>query len=221
MQVCKKCNVSIRNKSNKCPLCQGTLSGNPDSEQKAFPDLTYTVSVPRRMLSWAAFGSVVVFAICVTINLILPLGGWWSLFVLAGLASLWLSFALMIKERKNLLKGMLWLVAAISLFSFIWDYFTGFRGWSIDYVIPILCSCEMVAMVLVAKIRKLQIQDNIMYLIIACIFGIFTFVLLMIGAVKVIIPSAICFGASIIFLASLLFFEGKTFIAEIQRRLHL
>ncbi len=104
--------------------------------------------------------------------------------------------------------------------AYLWDLFTGFHGWSLNYVLPILCTCAMVAMSVIAKIRKLDIESYLLYLIMDCVFGILSFTLLVIGKTSVVIPSAICFASTIIFLAALLFFEGKTLFAELQRRFH-
>jgi hypothetical protein len=79
----------------------------------------------------------------------------------------------------------------------------------------------MIAMTLLAKIQRLRIQDYILYLVMDCILGILSFALILAGAVRVAAPSAVCFGASVIFLGALLFFEGKALRAEFQRRLHL
>lgn len=110
---------------------------------------------------------------------------------------------------------------AVSLIAFIWDLVTGYGGWSLDYVLPILSSAAMIAMVVVSKARRLDIQDYILYLLIDIILGIASFVLILTGAVRIVVPSAISFGGSVVFLAFLLFFEGQALWAEIQRRLHL
>jgi hypothetical protein len=56
---------------------------------------------------------------------------------------------------------------------------------------------------------------------ISCVFGIVSFVLILTGAARIVIPSAINFCTAIVFLAFLLFFEGKALWAEAQRRFHL
>lgn len=221
MLRCNSCGVYLRGCPTQCPLCQCSLAGEPDETAGAFPPILSRQGSIRRLIAWIAFGSVSAAVICFTINLILPVGGWWSLFVVTGIGSLWIDFAIMIRKRKNLPKNILWQVAAISLIAFLWDKFTGFQGWSLDYVLPILCTCSMIAMAVVARIRWLHIQDYILYLVLDCILGIVSLVLIIMGTVRIVIPSAICFGVSVIFLASLLFFEGKALRAEFQRRLHM
>ena len=46
----------------------------------------------------------------------------------------WLSLALAVRKRKNIPKGMLYQVALLSIICMIWDFATGWNGWSIDYV---------------------------------------------------------------------------------------
>lgn len=221
MLRCEHCRVDLPGKQSRCPLCQNKPAGEPDGSGSRFPPLPKLRPTLGRILAWAAFGSVCGAAVCITINLILPAGGWWSLFVIAGIASLWIDFGIMMKKRQNLPKGILWQVAVVSLIAFFWDLSTGFNGWSLDYVLPILCSCAMVAMIVVAKARSLDTQDYVLYLVIDCVFGIVCFILILAGAVHVVFPSAISFGASLVFLAFLLFFEGKALWAEFQRRLHV
>lgn len=222
MTRCERCRVELPDAPRRCPLCQGFPEGETGGSNSRFPVLpTPEGTVSRILLVWIAFGTVCGAAICVTVNLILPDVGWWSLFVVAGMASLWADFSIVIKKRKNLPKSILWQVVAVFLIAYVWDRFTGFHGWSLDFVLPILCTCAMIGMTLIAKIRRLHIQGYILYLVMVCILGLVSFVLILTRAVRVVIPSAISFGSSIIFLAALLFFEGKALWAEIQRRLHL
>jgi predicted neutral ceramidase superfamily lipid hydrolase len=121
----------------------------------------------------------------------------------------------------NITKNTIWLTIIISILSIIWDISTDYRGWSIDYVVPIICCFAMVEMFIVANIMKLRIEDYIVYLIIDIIFGIVPLVFFLLGIVKNIYPSLICVAGSIISLSILIIFEGKALKAEIVRRIHL
>ena len=221
MLRCRNCNIWLPGSPKQCPLCKGELTGTADNELSAFPKrLPSQKLFSKKTLAITAFCCVCASAVCIAVNLILPSHGWWSLFVFAGLLSLWADFAMLYRKRRNPAKNILWQVAFVSVVALLWDFFTGFHGWSLDYVLPILCVCAMISIVLLANIWKMHVQDYIIYLVIDCILGVASLILILTGILHVVIPSAICFGASVIFLAALLFFQGKALRAEIQRRLH-
>ena len=74
-------------------------------------------------------------------------------------------FAMLYRKRRNFAKSILWQVAFVSAIALLWDFFTGFHGWALDYVLPILCVSAMISIVLLANICKLHVQDYIIYLI--------------------------------------------------------
>ena len=219
MRTCEKCKISVAGALRRCPLCQGDLTGEPERDNP-FPWLSYS----RRysfFLRIVAFAGAVAAAVCIAVNLSLPSGGWWSMFVVAGLGSLWLTLWFVAKKRTNIPKTILWQVAVISLLALVWDWWTGWRGWSIDYVVPILCGCAIIVMSVVARILHLRIEDYIIYLILDSILGIIPLALVLCGAVRIVYPSAICVAVGIIALAALFIFEGTALRNEILRRLHL
>lgn len=221
MLRCNSCNVDLPGTPKQCPLCKGELTGKGDGGENVFPPrLASQKLFSKKILAITAFVSVCVSAVCIAVNLIFPAGGWWSLFVLAGLFSLWADFAMLYRKRRNFAKSILWQVAFVSAIALLWDFFTGFHGWALDYVLPILCVSAMISIVLLANICKLHVQDYIIYLIIDCVLGVSTLILILTGVLHTVIPCAVCFCASVIFLAALLFFQRKALWAEIQRRFH-
>lgn len=221
MLYCKTCKVHLSGNYTRCPLCKGDLTGKScDTENRFPPDVS--LKEPNHVLiAWFALGSVIAMAVSIAINLILPSRGWWFMFVVCGVVSCWISFAFVLKKRTNIPKTVIWQVFILSILAYAWDRFTGFQGWSLNFVLPILCTGAMIAMSVIAKVKKLNIQDYIFYLIIDFVFGILSFTLLAVGRITIVIPSAICFASTLIFLAALLIFQGKALLAEIQRRFHL
>jgi len=219
MRTCNKCKISVAGPLKHCPLCQGDLSGSPDRDNP-FPWLSYSNKF-NSLLRIIAFLGAAATAVCIAVNLSFPSGGWWSMFVVAGLGSLWITLWLFLKKSSNIPKTMLWQTAAISILALAWDKFTGWHGWAVDFVIPILCGCTIIAMSITARILHLRIQDYIIYLILDSILGIVPLVLILCGAVRMVYPSAACVAISIICLAALFIFEGTALRDEILRRLHL
>lgn len=221
MYYCENCRVRVTGAPRRCPLCQGDLSGQAGGSGNVFPTVGAMADPRRFWINLAILLTVAVAAICVTFNLSPRSTGWWSLFVLAGLASFWIAFTLAVRKRKNIPQTIIWLTAVISIMAVAWDYFTQFRGWSIDYVVPILCTCAMIAMAVLARLTHLGIEDYIIYLIIDSVLGIVPVIFIIFDWLRVEIPSIICVVSSVVSLTALVLFEGPALQAELHRRTHL
>lgn len=212
MLRCNSCNVDLPGTPKQCPLCKGELTGKGDGGENVFPPrLASQKLFSKKILAITAFVSVCVSAVCIAVNLIFPAGGWWSLFVLAGYLSLWADFAMLYRKRRNFAKSILWQVAFVSAIALLWDFFTGFHGWALDYVLPILCVSAMISIVLLANICKLHVQDYIIYLIIDCVLGVSTLILILTGILHTVIPCAVCFAHLSYFLRRCCSFSVRRF----------
>lgn len=220
MLYCNKCKIHLAGMYKQCPLCQADLTGTPESVGTELPEIPQAAKPYLLLLRLIALGTVIAAAICVAVNLSIG-GDGWSAFVIAGIASLWLIFGISVKKKGNLSKSILWQVFVVSLLALAWDLWTGFHGWSIDYVLPILFTCSLIAMSVTAKIMRLQAEDYILYLVLDSMCGLLPLAFILSGALRVVYPSAVCVAASIIFMAALFLFEGRALRDELTRRLHL
>ncbi|GHT71228.1 hypothetical protein FACS1894110_23970 [Spirochaetia bacterium] len=222
MLYCHRCKVNVSGSPGCCPLCQGDLAGTPEPDRNVFPMIPPPSAAFKRLIRFIALGTIAVAAISVAVDMSVPTGNvWWSLFVIAGLASLWLSFLTINRQWWNIPKNIFLQLFVISILVLLWDFFTGFNKWSIDFVIPILFSCSMIALAVFAKVRKLKVADYIIFLVIISVISIFSLLLIIFHVVSIIYPAMICFTLSIISLAFLLLFEGRSLLHELQRRMHL
>ena len=218
MLYCENCKVSITGNHEKCPLCQGDIIGEP-SRTNAFPIIKEEKHLIYLILKITALITIVAGAVCILINI--AFGGRWSFYVIAGLVTGWIVIWITVKMHGNITKNTIWLTVIISILAIIWDILTGYKGWSIDYVLPLICCFAMIEMFIVANIKKLRIEDYIVYLIIDILFGIVPLILLLLDIVKIVYPTLICVAGSIVSLAILILFEGKALKAEIVRRMHI
>ena len=221
MRYCEKCNVSVTGQLLQCPLCQGPLTGEADREGNVFPEIPLTGNPFWLIVRLLLFGTIVVCTVCIAVNVIFPERGWWSLLVGAGLCSGWITVGLAIRKRGKPLKAILWLVCAGSVIIFLWDYCTGLIGWSIDFVLPILYTCTMIAIFVIARLMHRRIQDYLVYLILNILLGLIPLILLLTGAVHTVYPSLVCVVVSVIYLSALILFAGNALKEEWIRRMHL
>jgi len=112
-------------------------------------------------------------------------------------------------------------VAIISSLAIFWDWKIGWKGWSIDFVIPIACIGAMIMIYIIAKIMKLSIRDYITYALIDGLLGIVPLLFMLLGWTKFIYPTIICVALSIIFLSALFIFHGRDIKDELNKRMHI
>lgn len=220
MLHCEKCKIQLTGLHSRCPLCHGDLTGMPETVGTELPPVAPPAHPHRILIRLIALATVAAAAVCLAVNMSVG-GDWWSAFVVAGIGSLWLTFGIVVKKRGNLPKSILWQVFVISLLALAWDLWTGFHGWSVDYVLPVLLTCALIAMSVTAKIMRLHVQDYILYLVLDGLCGLIPLALILLQALRVVYPSAVCVAASAIFLSALLLFEGPALRDELARRLHL
>ena len=222
MRYCEKCKIQVTGSWDTCPLCQRPLSiHGKDEIPDSFPMIPTVYHEYNLFFRILILASISVGVIALAINFLFPAGGFWSFFVVAGIACAWISLAIAVHKRRNIPKTILYQVVILSFFSVLWDLFTGWRGWSLDYVVPILCFGAILVMTVMIKVMKQYISDYLIYFVMDAVFGIVPVIFLLVGIIDIPLPTVICVTGSIISLASLWVFSGKSLWEELKRRLHL
>ncbi len=209
----------VGNRKN-CPLCQELLKGDKHDDE-VFPKISFVYREHGLFFKIMLLISIIIASVSVAVNILLPQAGAWSLFILGGLGSVWVSMISAINKRNNIPKNIVYQVMIISIIAILWDLMTGWKGWSITYVIPFVCFFAMVSMAIISKVRKLYVEDYILYIIIDGLFGLVQIIFIFTGGLAALYPSLICIVTSIISLSTILIFEEKKLRAEIKRRLHM
>ena len=222
MKYCNKCKIDVAGHLTYCPLCQNELIKSENTtEEDLFPDTYETYTSHHTVLKVLGFISITVAMIAVLINCLFPTKVWWSLLVVVTVGCAWLSLAVAISKHRNILKYMLYQSIIICLFAMFLDFLTGYTGWSLSLVLPIVFTLAMIIMYLLSKILHLQTGDYIIYLLLDALFGILPLILLVTLKFEIRIPSLICILVSAISVTALIIFEGKSIYQELNRRLHV
>ena len=146
----------------------------------------------------------------------------WTWFSAGGVATMWIASSIGFFKRYNLLKNVMWQLLIGSIICFIWDGFTGWHGWSVDLVLPILSVATLAGMFVIAKVQKSPVREYLIYEIMAAIYGlILPVILLVCGVVRK--PTVSMFGALIcfLFLVGVILFKGREFKEEMYKNLHV
>ena len=213
--------MSISGAFEKCPLCQNTLAGDGANEREPFPFIPLIGHSHSMFLRLLQLCSAIVSIVSITINLMLSSSGFWSLYVVAGIVCVWINLLIAVRKRHNILKNLTYQVTVVSILSVLWDIFIGWHGWSVDFVIPIAFVVVMTAIMILARILKMQTGTYIIYSFLLMLYGIVPVIFIVSGLSAIIYPSLLCVACSLISFAALIIFEGKNMIEELKRRLHL
>lgn len=222
MQYCNHCQVYIREHEERCALCRNTLPDYNIEEKKGeyFPIIRpyYKKHLAIRIM---IFISIVSTVLSFAINMIFPSNINWPILFLFGLISTWLGLISVVQRRYHIPKKIIRQVVIVSLLSIFWDWKIGWSGWSLDYVIPIVCIAAMGIMYVTAKIMRLSISDYITYSLIDGLFGIIPLLFILFDWVKVKYPSIISVAISIISLSAIFIFHGEDMKSEMDKRMHI
>ncbi|MGC4018984.1 MAG: DUF6320 domain-containing protein [Muricomes sp.] len=146
----------------------------------------------------------------------------WTLFASAGIVTMWLDSAIGFIKRYNLMKNAMWQLIIVTVGCILWDIFTGWHGWSVDFVLPIVCVSITLSMFIIAKVQKHTAREYMIYFVMAGGYGvILPLILLLTGVIKLKIISVACVVVCFLFLAGLVIFKGKEFWEEMHKKFHV
>lgn len=211
----KRMNILFRNDEDVWEDCEMM---NIDDDNM-YPKVSNVNQFFNVFIKGLLFLSIAGLLICVIINM--AVGGNWAKYVFLALLSAWSVIYATLMLKVNLAKNIVWLVFIVSIICVIWDFVFGFRGWSIDFVIPILCSIGIVAISAVARVQRFKLEDYLMYLFLDFLMGLVPFILSLFGLVREKLPSTICVAIMIITFSALAIFRWNAVKNEIRRRMHL
>lgn len=220
MRHCKHCNVTVAGTRSRCPLCGGDLSGEAEAADR-YPVIPDSFSYSKRIMQILSASALVAAIICVTVNVLVPTETFWALFAVLGIFCGWLWAMVGIIKKSVITNNIVWQLVLLSLGALLWDWFTGWNGWSVDFVLPCVCVGAMLAIIILSRAMHIPGKGYTFHLIVCAAAGLVPLVLLLTGALRVVIPSILCTAVSLIVVLLQLIFKWRTTYREIQKKLHL
>ena len=134
---------------------------------------------------------------------------------------MWINLYFFIRKRKNIIKNITYQLISATILAILWDLFTGWRGWSIDFVLPLPPPARSLLLMVLTPALKIAATDAVLYVGAFIVLSWVAMILWLTGCLHVVFPTLICFGLGLISLAALLIFAGKPIMAEVRRRFHV
>lgn len=221
MRTCSKCRIKVKDPSPVCPLCKSVLTNFEGPETPyAFPASDIDSKQFHFLKRLLIFLSVVVGTASVVLNFLVYDGFLWSLITVAGILYLWAVISHSVANHINVASKILVQAFLGSLFIVLIDYLVGYRGWSVNYVIPSIFSAADVAVVIVILINRMNWRNYLLYQFVIALLGFVPLVLYLIHISKEPLFVIVSTSLSALSLLGTFIFGDKTVKSELRRRLH-
>lgn len=189
MRRCAECGVDIEGPWVRCPLCEAPLEGT--AVPSPLPSIPLASPRPRtaRTLIPAA-SALVLLSIAARLTFADRFGGAEQAPDVGASAGMMGLAALLIVPTHERPRAAARLVLAIIVMCVLWDHLTGWHGWSLTYVVPIVGASAIVAVMVWVRTRRVEFGDHVLYSAGAVLLGFVPIVFLAIGWVSAPLPSA-------------------------------
>ncbi len=221
MRYCHHCNAPNRGEWDQRPLCQTTLD---EAADPVLPDpypkipLRFNKEIVWKYLTLISFVLIIAFLL---IELIW-IGRMENLqLALFGIMSMWLSVLILIRKRRNIAKGIVYLIVSLSLLCIYLDYLSGWSGWSTTYAVPIICSFAIISLYIAVRLVNLGVRDYVLYLLTAALLGLLPALFLTLDWVTTPLPSSLSVMMSAVTLVIILLYHGGEIWRELEKRMHV
>jgi FtsH-binding integral membrane protein len=219
MKTCPKCKILVGGKTEYCPLCQSELVG--ESTEPIWPSVEPKARRFSMFFKILSFSMLAACVICITIDLLTPSRLHWSVIVLMCTVAFLIMLRVAMRRYQNVPRLLFQLLLAVSVVTIACDVFAGYTGFSIRWVVPILCMITLSVNFILAFIKKSFAENSLVYVLLNILVGVVPYVLLFFSSEERPFIWVVCLVESILTFLGLVIFKGHTLWAELQKRLHM
>lgn len=219
MKYCKSCKLKIENDLTKCPLCGSFTDSIGSDFNSDYPVVrnSYLLELTNRCM---LFFTIAISVVSLFVNRYLAPTVPWSIMTIISIIYLNLSLRSIIKKKQNYGFFILMQVVMISIVGWVIDLLTGYKGWSVDYVIPFVIISGSATISILSTINSYKYKDYLIYLFISAILGFVPIILIANNWTHVYWTSASCVIYSVLTVLAMVIFTRRRLNAELKRRLH-
>lgn len=220
MSKCIRCHVEILDETERCPLCDAVLEKTVEVENM-YPD----VRIRNRKVALVSriylFCAILAETILVYVNVKTESQMWWC--AITGLIFLYIyllfRFAILGQEGYKA-KVIVLMLIAISMLVAI-DFVSGYRGWSVNYVIPagILLVDAVIIILMIVNIKGWQ--SYMVWQIFMIICSLVPLILYLVGIVTHPALMLIALGCSVFLFLGTVIIGDRRARVELKRRFHV
>jgi hypothetical protein len=220
MSRCNICNLEIIDETEQCPLCGSVLEHTIDVENM-YPDVKVRARKLMLISRIYLFVAIIVEVILVYANIVTESDTWWS--IITGLIFFYcymlLRYAILGRSGYRIKVLFLSLLAILMLVAI--DFVSGYRGWSLNYVMPALIMAIDAAVLVLMFVNRRSWQSYMMIQIAMIIVAIIPVILYIFGIVTKINLALAALATSVFLFLGTLIIGDRRARVELYRRFHI
>lgn len=221
MSRCQKCNVIILDDTDRCPLCKHVLEVGDEPGIDSYPNAIGVNKRFRFLENLLLFLSIVVECLLVAINYNTAFDVPWSLIV--GLVLIYANAVLrmaILGKSGYMYKTMSLVILAVIVLLGI-DYLTGYRRWSLDYVLPLGVLAIDIVLLILTLVNRRNWQSYMMAQLLAILLSLIPVGLRLNRVIHFPYLVWIAFAASVFLFLGTLIIGDQRARTELKRRFHV
>lgn len=219
MLYCSKCGISIRGNKRCCPLCQGELTGTPS--EAAFPTLKRARITSLSLVKLFTFLFIALEIVWSAVGFLADFTLAWVPFAMAGTLVAWLDAVLAVYFRNNVVKNITIQVYLVMIGGFIIDRFTGFHGWSVQWLIPCCFLGLVTTTIALGRGLPLRLEEYILYLAVDMVLSLLQTIFLVMRMNAFVWPAVISMAALLILGVAALLFRFRDLKNASEKLFHM
>lgn len=221
MSRCNNCKIEILDTTDTCPFCHCVLEKTDTATENMYPDVRMNVRKIRLAENIVLFVSIVAAFVCAWVNWELTPDVMWSFLVILFLIYGNIALRLSVTGRIGYLFKSLSLIIITTLILVGVDYLTGYRGWSVNFILPSAVIVTDIGILVLLFVNHRNWQSYMMVEILTILLSIIPVVLWEISIVTFpyVVWSAVACSV-FLFLGTLIIGDQRA-RTELKRRFHI
>lgn len=219
MQYCPKCRISIKGDKSGCPLCGGRLTGEP--EPGGFPVLEKRRVSHMSIVKAATFCALSSFIIMLALEILYGFTLAWVPFTVLGVLIAWGDLMVGVYYRNNLIKTFTIETYLVMAGCLLIDSLTGWRGWSVAFVLPIGFVFLVLMTISIGKGASLRLEEYVIYLFVTSVLSLLQIIPVLTGANPVILPAVLSMTILLIMVCAGVIFRFRDLVSAAEKLFNL
>ena len=226
MKRCKNCQVTILDPTMVCPLCSSVLETGRGEPEKAdiswmYPDVKDVTRVLNFIVKLYTFLAIVIEAGLIAINYVTFSNIWWSAISGVGILYFYMTLRYSFLKNSGYKRVILIQILGGVLLTIAIDFIIGYRGWSVNFVVPSAILLFDVAIIVLMLVNMENWQSYILLQIMTIIFSIVTLILWRVHIIQYPVVTIIAAAVSAVLFVGTLIFGDRRAKMELKRRFHM